>query len=93
MPWSDDKGGSEYRDVYILQYRVDDEGWRTSQYYSKNKADFNRLISTIRRDMLSFGHKKVVFKLTKRKKIYWHGLSLPTNPKYIPEWLLGGRKK
>ena len=84
MPWSNDKrGGSEYRAVYILQYRVDDEkGWRTPHYYSKNKADFDKLKAAIKKAMLHSGHKKLVFKLTKRKRVYWHGIALPTNPKY-----------
>ena len=82
MPWSNvKKEGSEYRDIYILQYRVDDEGWRTTGNYARRKEDYNTIKAIIKRDMLNVGHKKVVFKTTKRKKIYWHGLSFPFNAK------------
>ena len=80
MPWSDDKSGSEYRDVYILQYRVDDEEvWRTTGNYARRKADYKPLKAIIKRDMLYCGYKKVVFKITKRARVYWHGISFPHN--------------
>ena len=85
MPWSNEKsGGLEYRDVWILQYKVDREkGWRTPHYYARRAGDFTNLKARLKRDMLSFGHKKVFFKITKRKKVYWHGIKLPTNAEWV----------